>query len=300
MGQLGRIACLGEVMVEVARTGGDAARIGVAGDTFNTAVYLSRALGPGRVAYVTALGLDRQSDRILDALRAEALDPTHVARLPGQMPGLYLIDTDERGERSFSYWRSSSAARRMFGPESGLTPGFLDGFDTLYLSGISIAILDPVARDKLAAGLTHFRARGGRVAFDSNHRPALWPDVATARAEMSRFIALTDIAFPSQDDEAALFGEVGIQAILDRYAHAGIRQGALKCGAAGAIALDGSGLLRPPSPDVTVVDTTAAGDSFNAGFLAELDRGSDMATCLAAAAKLAERVIAVRGAILPR
>ncbi|MFN3993318.1 MAG: sugar kinase [Tabrizicola flagellatus] len=298
--QLGRIACLGEVMIEVARTGDDAARIGVAGDTFNTAVYLSRALGPGRVAYVTALGTDRQSDRILDALRAEALDTSHVDRLPGLMPGLYLIDTDARGERSFSYWRSTSAARHMFSKESGLTPEFLDGFDTLYLSGISIAILDPAARDRLADGLERFRARGGKVAFDSNYRAILWPDIATARTQMARFIAASDIAFPSQDDEAALSGTGGVTSILDRYAAAGVRQGALKCGADGAIALDGSRLHRPARPGVRVVDTTAAGDSFNAGFLAQMDRGGDISECLAAAAGLAERVIAVRGAILPR
>lgn len=300
MGQLGRIACLGEVMVEVARTGGDTARIGVAGDTFNTAVYLSRALGPGRVAYVTALGTDRQSDRIVHTLQAEELDIANVARLPGLMPGLYMIDTDAKGERSFSYWRSTSAARRMFLPESGLTSDVLNGFQTLYLSGISIGILDPVARDALAEGLLRFRAQGGLVAFDSNYRPALWPDLETARRELSRFIALTDIAFPSQDDETALFGAGGTEAILDRYASAGIRRGALKCGDEGAIVLDGSRIRRPASRDVTVVDTTAAGDSFNAGFLAKLDAGGDASACLEAAASLAEQVIGVRGAILPR
>lgn len=298
--QLGRIACLGEVMVEVARTGGDSARIGVAGDSFNTAVYLSRALGRGRVAYVAALGTDRQSDRIVEALNAEALDTTHVARIPGMMPGLYLIDTDAAGERSFSYWRATSAARRMFAAESGLTLDFLDHFDTLYLSGISVAILDAETRDRLADALTRFRARGGRVAFDTNYRPVLWPDLATARAHMSRFLALTDIGFPSRDDEAALFGSDDPQAILARYAEAGVRMGALKCGGDGAIALDGSGLTRMPGPAITVVDTTAAGDSFNAGFLAALDAGQDMTGCLDTAAALAERVIAVRGAILPR
>lgn len=298
--KLGRIACLGEVMVEVARTGGDTARIGAAGDTFNTAVYLSRALGRGRVAYVTALGTDRQSDRIIDALKAEALDTAHVARLSGQMPGLYMIDTDARGERSFSYWRTTSAARRMFAPESGLTPDFLDGFDTLYLSGISVAILDQGARDRLADGLARFRARGGRVAFDTNYRPVLWPDIDTARAEMSRFIGLSTIAFPSRDDEAALFGDRLTEEILKRYARMGIREGALKCGGEGAISLDGSRTHRPAAPDVTVVDTTAAGDSFNAGYLAAIDRGEDVPGCLEAAASLAERVVSVRGAILPR
>lgn len=300
MPALGRIACLGEVMVEVARTGPDTARIGVAGDTFNTAVYLSRALGPGRVAYVTALGADRQSDRIVDALKAEELDTTHVARLPGLMPGLYMIDTDAKGERSFSYWRATSAARRMFAPESSLGPDFLDGFDTLYLSGISVAILDPAARDFLADALARFRARGGRVAFDTNYRPVLWPDLATAQTQMARFLALTDIGFPSHDDEAALFGADNAEAIRERYAAVGVRSGALKCGGEGAVALDGSGTARPPRPAIDVIDTTAAGDSFNAGFLAALDRGADIATCLDEAAALAERVIGVRGAIVPR
>ena len=298
--QLGRIACLGEGMIEVARTGGDTARIGVAGDTFNTAVYLSRALGPGRVAYLTALGDDRQSDRIVDALRDEALETSHVARLPGRMPGLYLIDTDARGERSFSYWRSSSAARQMFAPGVGLFVDVLDGFDTLVLSGISIAILDQIARDLLADAIARFRKRGGRVAFDSNYRPVLWPDRATAQAEMLRFIGLADIGFPSQDDEAALFGDDGTTAILTRYARAGVPPGALKRGAAGALALDGSGRHRPAQAGMRVVDTTAAGDSFDAGFLAALDRGADMSQCLEEAATLAERVISVRGAILPR
>lgn len=300
MGSLGRIACLGEVMVEVARTDADMARIGVAGDTFNTAVYLSRALGPGRVAYLTALGTDRQSDRIVEALRDEALDMAHVRRLPGLMPGLYLIDTDASGERSFSYWRSNSAARQMFRDGDGLPPEVLDGFDTVYLSGISIAILDPAARDRLARALARLRARGGHVAFDSNFRPTLWADRATARTEVTRFLSLADIAFPSRDDEMALFDDEGTEGILERYAHAGIGVGALKCGGDGAVGLDRTRTRRAASPNVAIVDTTAAGDSFNAGFLAALDRGESVETCLASAAALAERVIAVRGAILPR
>jgi 2-dehydro-3-deoxygluconokinase len=160
--------------------------------------------------------------------------------------------------------------------------------------------MNPAARDRLAEGFTRFRQCGGRVAFDTNYRPALWPDLATARAQMSRFIALADIGFPSRADEDALFGSGDPAAILLRYHAAGARNGALKQGGDGALALDGSGLSRPPGSNLQVVDTTAAGDSFNAGFLAAMDRGGDMATCLEAAATLAERVIAVRGAIMPR
>ena len=296
MAGFGPIACMGEVMVEVARGDGDNARLGVAGDSLNTAVYLARALGPGRVDYVTALGDDGQSDRILTALAREGIGTAHVARLPGAMPGLYMIDVDERGERRFSYWRSTSAARRMFLPESGLMPTALDRFGLLHLTGISIAILTPPAREGLALWLQGFRARGGRVYFDGNYRPALWPDPATARAEIARFTALADIAFPSLDDETALFGGTA-EDVLNRHAKLGVRAGALKCGAAGALSL-ASGRHQPALP-AKVVDTTAAGDSFDAGFLAAMDAGGDEAACLQAGAALAARVIATRGAILP-
>jgi 2-dehydro-3-deoxygluconokinase len=122
----------------------------------------------------------------------------------------------------------------------------------------------------------------------------------TAREQMSRFLALTDIAFPSRDDEVALFGNARTEDILDRYEQAGLRQGALKCGGDGAIALDGSRVHRPASPTISVVDTTAAGDSFNAGFLAALDQGKDVPICLAEATALAERVVCAHGAILPK
>ena len=134
------------------------------------------------------------------------------------MPGLYLIDTDATGERSFSYWRSTSAARQMFAPDSGLTPEFLDGVDTLYLSGITIAILDVPARDRLADGLTRFRpAAEGWHSIPTIVRSSgpMSPPRGPRCLALSR---LTDIAFPSQDDEVALFGEAGTGAILDRYA----------------------------------------------------------------------------------
>ncbi|MEY4983600.1 MAG: 2-dehydro-3-deoxygluconokinase [Pseudomonadota bacterium] len=300
-GRLGRIACLGEVMVEVARAPDGTARVGVAGDSYNTAVYLARSLrGAGRVAYVTALGDDPQSARILAALRDEGLDCAHVARIAGAMPGLYMIDTDAGGERRFSYWRATSAARRMFDADSPLASAPPQGFGLVYLTGISLAILPAPARDRLAGWLAAHHRAGGRVAFDPNFRPALWPDLATARAETMRFAALADIAFPSFDDETALFGPAPEGAVIDRYAAAGVRQGALKCGAGGAIALDGSQARHTASPSVRVVDTTAAGDSFNAGYLAALDQGAAGAACLAAGAALAERVIGWRGAILPR
>lgn len=295
-----KIACIGEVMIELSPAGEGLMRAGVAGDSFNTAVYLSRLLGPGVVSYVTALGCDPQSDRIMDAIAAEGIATDLCERVPDGLPGLYMITLDDRGERSFAYWRSTSAARGLFSRAGGIGPDTLAGFDVIYLSAITLAVIAPEARARLLDWLAGFRDRGGKVAFDSNYRPRLWPDAETARTEIGRFWSATDIALPSLDDEEALTGMIGSEATVARFRVLGVGTGALKRGAAGPVALDGSGEALRVLRAERVTDTTAAGDSFNAGFIAATLTGASATAAMAAGHALAARVIAHPGAIIPR
>lgn len=300
MTSIQRIACLGEVMIELSPAGDDLTRIGVAGDTFNTAVYLRRAVPETRVAYVTALGDDAMSERILSSLREEAIETDLVERREGSMPGLYMISVDETGERSFTYWRSAAAARTLFSEPARITPEALDAFDLVYLSGISLAILPQAVRSRFWDWAEGYRARGGRIAFDSNYRPRLWEDVETARRETMHAWAHCDVALPSVDDEIALFGDADAAGVVARLAGAGVAFGALKRGPDGPLGLgpDPQSISVPEAP--RVVDTTAAGDSFNAGFLAAFAKGEAREACMAAGHALAVKVIGHRGAILPR
>lgn len=298
-GKLKRIACIGEVMIELSREGADLARLGVAGDTFNTAVYLKRAVPGVDVAYVTALGDDAMSARIREALADEAISTELVETRAGVMPGLYMISVDDAGERSFSYWRSAAAARTLFSEPATVTPSALDGFDLIYLSGISLAILPAQVRAAFWEWAAGYRARGGKVAFDSNYRPKLWDSRETAQSETMRAWAMADVALPSVDDEMALFGDADEASVVARLRAAGVTFGALKRGPAGPLGL-GSGTVIDTSPVTHVVDTTAAGDSFNAGFLAAHAQGQSQEACMRAGHDLAARVIGHRGAILPK
>ena len=99
------VACIGECMVEleqVARLpqGGGLYSRGFGGDTLNTAVYLAR-LGV-KVDYLTALGDDAMSDEMIAAWNAEGVGTRRVSRLPGKLPGLYMIQTDGRASASSS------------------------------------------------------------------------------------------------------------------------------------------------------------------------------------------------------
>ena len=293
-----KIACIGEAMVELTLGGAaNTAGLGFAGDTLNTAIYLRRALPSAEVAFVSVVGCDGLSDRMVAMIASEGVSTDLLARHPDRLPGIYSISTDAAGERSFSYWRDRSAARTLF--QSALEFKALDGFDVVYLSAISLAILPSDIRSLLFDWIDGYRKRGGRFAFDSNYRPRLWVSRDEARLAVEQAWRRCDIALPSVDDEMALFGESDAAGVLHRLRQWGVSKGALKCGASGPLSF--GPMTAGPFPAAgRVVDTTAAGDSFNAGFLAAYLTGADEALALKRGHDFACLVIGHLGAIVPK
>ena len=232
-----RVASIGECMIELRHRSATDLELGFGGDTLNTAVYLARI---GRecgvhVDYVSALGDDAYSDQMLAMWQAEGVGTSLVARLPGRLPGLYTIRTDAQGERSFTYWRSAAAAREvMQDSRADRLAAALAGYELLYLSGITLSILDSPQRAALMALADALRAGGGRVAFDSNYRPVGWPDPATARGVFDELLTRTDIALPGLDDERALYGAADPAAAADRLHRLGVAEVVVKVGAEGS------------------------------------------------------------------
>ncbi|MEQ9609823.1 MAG: sugar kinase [Kiloniellaceae bacterium] len=300
-----RIASIGECMIELSETAdaGGQMRRTFGGDTLNTAVYLARSLGetPASVHYVTALGDDPFSAEMLAAWQREGIDTGLVFRLPGRLPGLYIIRTDTAGERSFHYWRSAAAARELLRAEQAESlASALGGFDLVYLSGITLGILDGESRQRLFALLEALKHAGCRIAFDTNHRPRLWQSRAEAQEAVSRVLGLAAVALPTFDDEAALFDDPDPEATTRRLHGLGVEEVVVKCGAAAClVSLHGQQARVAAETVARTVDTTAAGDSFNAAYLAARLGGADPQAAAAAGHRLAARVIGHKGAIIP-
>lgn len=299
------IAIIGECMIELSEKGENIKR-GFGGDTLNTAVYLARQSDSQQlqVNYVTALGTDSFSDQMIAAWQQEQVQTQLIQRLENKMPGLYFIETDDHGERTFWYWRNDAAARFWLdSPESDAICAQLAQYDYLYLSGISLAILPPASREKLMALLSACRQNGGKVIFDNNYRPRLWADKASAQQAYAEMLRHTDMAFLTLDDEHLLWGEQPLEAVIARTREAGVQEIAIKRGADSCLVAIGDEPLREVAAiklsKEKVIDTTAAGDSFSAGYLAVRLAGGSAEDAAARGHLTASTVIQHRGAIIP-
>lgn len=297
---MARVIAIGEGMLELSGELGGAARLAWGGDTLNTAVYLAR-LGVS-TGFLSALGGDDWSRALRQAWQAEGVDCALVLTHASRVPGLYAIRVDERGERSFTYWRAQSAARALFdcaGIEAALeTAGRADA---LYLSGITLSLFDEAATARLVDLAHSVRARGGAVAFDPNYRARGWASQEAARETFASMMAVCTLGLPTFEDEETLWGDGSPQETLARWRGAGVGEVVVKCGAHGAWFAHAGTVQHVPTPQVRVpVDTTGAGDSFNAAYLAARLRGADPAAAAGEGHRLAGAVVMARGAILAR
>jgi 2-dehydro-3-deoxygluconokinase len=295
----GALIGIGEAMVELAPVAGGLYAQGFAGDTLNTSWYLRRLCGEERrVGYFTRVGEDPLSDRLLDFLAESGLDSRAISRDPERTLGLYLISLDG-AERRFSYWRDQSAARRLADDPARLDEA-LGEVELIHVSGITLAIIEARGRANLLAALRRARARGARVSFDPNVRRRLWPDEATLRDALAETFACCDIALPSFDDEAGVWGDANPRASAERIGRLGVGEIVVKNGAGPAYVFADDAAVEIPAVSMSDArDTTGAGDSFNAGYLAARLAGLGPRAACEYAHGLAAEVVRHPGALAP-
>jgi 2-dehydro-3-deoxygluconokinase len=292
-----QVACIGECMVELKQAGHDLFSRGYGGDTLNTAVYLAR-LGAG-VDYITALGDDPLSDEMIAGWAAEGVGTGQVLRLRGKLPGLYMIRTDVHGERQFFHWRESAAARSLMDlPETDGILNSLGSYDVVYLSAITLSLYGEKGRERLFTALKGARASGARFAFDTNFRARGWPDLDIARSVFRQAFETADIVLASTEDLLPLYPGESHEALLARIPGGEV---VLKLSEPASILRIAGASHRVNAEPVTapVVDTTAAGDSFAAAYVAARLAGAGPLDAARAGHRLAGVVVCHPGAIIP-
>lgn len=294
------IFIFGEAMLEYHSHGG-ANGLRYGGDTLNTAIHMAR-MGLD-VAYVTAVGTDPVSEALVAAWADEGVDTRHVLRHPSRSPGIYAIHVDAAGERSFLYWREQSAAREMVAlPEMAEVLAKAEKAKLLYFSLISLAILPEQGQAALLNLASAVRRNGGKVAYDSNFRRNLWSSLNEARRISDMAMAVSDIGLPTNIDEQQLRGvSISESQIAMCWHEAGCAEVVVKAGENGCLYSDGAAdACIIPANIVTVVDSSGAGDAFNAGYLAHRYNDGNIKAAIQSGQRLATSVIQRTGAIPSR
>ena len=296
-----RAVCIGEATIEFARGADGRFALGSGGDTFNTAIYLARANVP--VAFASALGDDPFSDTIVSLAETERIATDLILRVPGRLPGLTLGDLDGKGDRRSHHWRETAPARELFElPNwSRMAEGMVNA-QLLYFTGITLSLYSNVGLGRFLATVELARSNGVKVAFDGNFRPHGWHgDFTRTRKVFVEALKRVDIALPTYDDEAVLWGDPSPESTIERLQAFNVGEIVVKNGPNSAlVAAVGTRDTVPVPEVVTPVDLTAAGDGFNAGYLAARLAGQAPSEAAQAAHKLAREVIRHRGPITPR
>jgi 2-dehydro-3-deoxygluconokinase len=290
---------IGECMAELQATADGLYRLGFAGDTLNTAWYM-RAMTRAEdvtVDYATAVGTDSLSSKMLAFLKANGVGTRFIREVSDRTVGLYLI-TLTGAERNFTYWRSASAARLLAENREALG-AILSQADAVYFSGITLAILSPAHRQNLLSVLREMKSRGATIAFDSNARRRLWPSDRAMKTAMIEGYEASTLALPTFSDDQALFGDATPADCAKRIAGYGVKEIVVKDGGNTCVVALGTNLFSvSPEAVQDIVDTTGAGDSFNAGYLAARMSNYEPVEAAKLGHRVAGRVIRERGALL--
>jgi 2-dehydro-3-deoxygluconokinase len=237
------------------------------------------------------------SDEMLAFIDTSGIGTSLIRRIKGRTPGLYMINL-KNGERSFSYWRDSSAARSLAADPDSLREA-VESAAVIYFSGITLAILPHEDAETLLAEVRRAKAAGKLVVFDPNIRPRLWSSYDVMHTTISEGARSSVVVMPSFDDEAAHFGDDSIEATIHRYRALGAVDIVVKNGADGVtLNFAGEQTFVPAEKVKKVVDTTSAGDSFNGAFLARYLEAGDAPAAARFAAKVAARVVSEHGALV--
>jgi 2-dehydro-3-deoxygluconokinase len=289
---------IGECMAELQLAYDGLYSLGFGGDTLNTAWYVKALTSPDEVAveYFTSVGGDQFSQDFLAFLKTHKIGTRFIREVSGRNLGLYLI-TLQGSERSFTYWRNASAARLLAEDESRLRSTLLQA-DVIYFSGVTLAILEPDHRQIFLNVMGEMKRRGVMIAFDSNVRRKLWPSDRAMKEAMIAGYKVSTLALPTFDDECALFADGTPSHCTKRIAAYDVNEIIVKDGSKPCfVSVNGSISTVPPDPVDRIVDTTGAGDSFNAGYLAARMSGKEPLEAAKLAHHVAGRVIGSRGAL---
>ena len=274
-------------------------KINFGGDTYNSAVYFSRLTNDKtNTFYSTALGKDNFSKKMISRFKNENIKCDYIRTDGENPPGLYSIEINEKGERSFSYWRDQSPSKYIFlGSKGKKLVKDINNADVFYYTGISAGILD----EKQRKDLIKIGSTATICGFDFNYRSQLHYNKKVSQLLFNEINNRVDIHFVSFDDAKELFE---IKNPLEIFEIINEKKNLILIRYKNSIIFKNKQqeIKTVTVPHGEVVDTTAAGDAFNGSFLAIMNNNKNVPVeeNILISHSVTREVIKHRGAIISK
>lgn len=216
-----------------------------------------------RTAFIGKVGDDMHGRFLRDTLTAAGIDVTGLVLSPDVFTTLAFVALDDGGERHFSFARKPGADTCLRPDE--LPAPLLAATRVLHVGSLSLT--DEPARSATFVAVEAAKRAGAVISYDPNYRAALWPDEATAAAQMRSMVPYADVMKLSDEETLLLTGAAEPEEAAHRLLAQGVSCVAVTLGERGALVAVAGGMQTVPAFSSDPVDTTGAGDGFWGGFL---------------------------------
>ena len=290
------ICSIGECMIEMTNVEKELYNYSVAGDTLNFTSYLDQSIF--NKFYLTAIGTSDINKGVISFFKKKKINTNLVKKISSKEIGLYLIKNTKRGEKKFYYWRDDSAANFFFNHINKSLFINKYTFDYIYLTGITLSILDFKNIDKFITNLSVLRKKNSKIIFDFNIRIKRWSK-KNLNLYLNKILPNVDILFCSGEDLVCWKKNNNIktfQYILKKFNiyHAIYR----KNEEYNYSFYKNKKYMIKNKPIKKVVDTSGAGDGYNAAYLSSFIISNNPQVALNEASKIGAKIVMKKGAIV--
>lgn len=261
-----KIMTIGELLVDLTQTGVNENGIpqysaNPGGAPANVAVAAS--LMGAETAFVGRVGDDAFGKMLAQTLSSKNIDISHLVFDEQHPTTLAIVSLDDRGERSFSFYRKDGADTKLTTNDADAT--FIEKFDIIHFGSVSLT--DEPSASAIEHTVKSAKKLGKIVSYDPNYRPLLWSDEAVATAKMRALLKFIDIIKVSDEEALMLTGEGNIKSAAKSLLNEGIGIVLVTLGEKGAYYLTEYAEGSCPAFTGEVADTNGAGDTFLGTFL---------------------------------
>ena len=292
-----KICAIGECMMELSNAKHALYSQSIAGDTLNFSSYLDKNIFD--ISYFTAVGISEISKRVISFLQKQKIKTNLVSQISSHEVGLYLIENSKIGEKIFYYWRDNSAAKFFFNNQNiKKCQNQLKKFQYVYFSGITLSLFDDNNFHKFLILIEFLKKKQIKIMFDFNIRIKKWSKKKLF-SYFSKTLPFVDILFSSGEDLNFLKGNASLRTFKNLIQKYNIEHAIYRNNARLNYSFykDESYFIKNKIKN-KVVDTSGAGDGYNATYISKFIKFNDPQKALHAASEIGAKIVMKKGAIV--